>query len=98
MLHATPSPGKPSTNWPKKLCLQFVKQLLEKDNTVIAAVRNPEAEQLQELKAANPKCKALAVDVSDLASIQEWASKVAEVTPAVDVRCHPLLLHSHRSV
>lgn len=67
-------------------CLQFVKQLLEKGNTVIAAVRNPEAVHLQELKAANPKCIALAVDVADLTSIQDWASKVAEVSPTVDVR------------
>lgn len=82
------------------LCLQFVKQLLDKDNTVIAAVRNPQAEQLQELTAANPKCIALAVDVADVSSIQKWASAVAEVSPAVDVRCHLLqiiFLGSHCS-
>jgi short-subunit dehydrogenase involved in D-alanine esterification of teichoic acids len=66
--------------------LQFAKQLLEKGNTVIAAVRDPEAAKLQELKSANPKCIPTRLDAGDLSSIQEWASKLSKISPTVDVR------------
>jgi NAD(P)-dependent dehydrogenase (short-subunit alcohol dehydrogenase family) len=58
------------------LGLEFAKQLLDKGNTVIAAVRNPSPGLLQ-LQQAAPKGKLFVtqLDVSSTASIQRWAGR-----------------------
>jgi NAD(P)-dependent dehydrogenase (short-subunit alcohol dehydrogenase family) len=67
--------------------VQFVKQLLEKGNTVLASVRDPDVAQLARLKEARPnQLSTLALDVADYNSISAWASKVVEATESVDVR------------
>jgi NADP-dependent 3-hydroxy acid dehydrogenase YdfG len=64
-----------------------VRQLLGKDNDVIAAVRNPDAAaELKKLKAENSKqLNIISLDVADMSSIAMWASKVAESYEKVDV-------------
>lgn len=71
--------------------LEFVKQLLAKDNTVAAAVRSPStATQLQELQQQHPpsstgsrKLHITTVDVSEPSSIQGWASNLRDKCPGL---------------
>jgi short-subunit dehydrogenase involved in D-alanine esterification of teichoic acids len=58
------------------LGLEFAKQLLDKGNTVVAAVRNPSPGLLQ-LQQAAPEGKLFVtqLDVSSTASIQRWAGR-----------------------
>jgi NAD(P)-dependent dehydrogenase (short-subunit alcohol dehydrogenase family) len=58
------------------LGLEFAKQLLDKGNTVVAAVRNPSAGLLQLQQAAPAgKLHVTQLDVSSTASIQRWAGR-----------------------
>lgn len=71
--------------------LEFVKQLLAKDNTVIAAVRSPKtATELQELQKQHPpssqgtrKLHITMVDVSEPSSVESWASSLREKCPGL---------------
>ena len=76
--------------------LQFVRQLLERNNVIIAGVRKPDAsEELRKLKAGNSKALSIVpLDVTDVHSIGAWADQVGESCKSVDVRnCMAELLH-----
>jgi hypothetical protein len=68
--------------------VQFVRQLLSRDNRILAGVRTPDrCEGLRELKAKHSKALSIvALDVADSGSIAEWAASVAERCERVDVR------------
>lgn len=71
--------------------LEFVKQLLAKDNTVVAAVRSPDtAAELQQLQQQHPptaagtrKLHITKLDVSDPDSIAAWAGSLRDNCPGL---------------
>jgi NAD(P)-dependent dehydrogenase (short-subunit alcohol dehydrogenase family) len=85
--HMRPGEANSGETKHRKCVVQFVRQLLAKENTVIACVRNPDsAGELNKLEAGSPeKLSIMALDVSDLASVSAWASFVAEAHSKVDV-------------
>ena len=68
-------------------CVQWVRQLLERDNRVLAGVRNPDkASKLKELKAQHKgQLSILSLDVADVDSIGDWAKLIKQKADTVDV-------------
>ena len=68
--------------------MQFVKQLLQRGNRVIAGVRTPDkAQALSDLQAhREQQLEVLQLDVQDMDSIAAWGHNVAERTDCADVR------------
>lgn len=66
---------------------QLVRQLLAKNNTVIATARKPEAaSDLQKLKAsAGGRLSVTKLDVTSPQSIESWAAELKALAPHVDV-------------
>lgn len=86
---------------------QLVRQLLAKNNSVIATARKPEAaSDLHKLQAsAGGRLSVTKLDVTSPQSIESWAAGVKALTPHVDVSgtaacmtgwCSTFLLHGWR--
>ena len=69
--------------------LEFVTQLLEKGNRVVATCRNPDADDAGDLRALQAKSEGkldiTALDVADPASIAKWAEELSGLAGHVDV-------------
>lgn len=78
-------------------CTQWVKQLLQRGNTVVAGVRQPDnASALRSLKAQHKeKLSILPLDVADLDSIADWSKNLKQEVGNIDVRASDSnLVHS----
>lgn len=66
---------------------QLVRQLLAKNNTVIATARKPEAaNDLQKLQAsAGGRLSVTKLDVTQPGAVESWAAEVKALAPHVDV-------------
>lgn len=78
--HACPAPALGSSS-------QLVRQLLAKNNTVIATARKPEAAgDLKKLQAsAAGRLSVTKLDVTSPAAVEEWAAEIKALAPHVDV-------------
>lgn len=66
--------------------MEFANQLLQKGNTVVAAVRSPSSSQgLQQLLQSAPagKLHVTTLDVSQSSSIQQWAASLRDNCPGL---------------
>ncbi|KAI3210542.1 hypothetical protein CBS147311_1317 [Penicillium roqueforti] len=74
----------------KGIGLEYVRQLAaNKDNTVLAIVRNPESQGISELATRHPNVHAIKGDVTDPKSILDAASAAAAITGGkLDVLIH----------
>ena len=81
--HAGPHPPRPCPR-PR---LQLVRQLLARNNTVIATARKPEAAgDLKKLQAsAGGRLSVTQLDVASPAAVEQWAAEVKALAPHVDV-------------
>ena len=69
-------------------CVQWVKQLLQRGNKVVAGVRDPDnASTLRSLKAQHKdQLTILPLDVADLQSISDWSKNLKQEVGNIDVR------------